>query len=131
MVTADRPIRRPGSPWRLLAHEYVGLQPSGISYETEHHVTNDPAAQGRREAAVARLKMPPELMRTHTLPPNCEFDELVVGSWLHVEQMDEQLWWLDIGGLTVHVEADADGKPLRVWWDTEAMRDGVEYEDRT
>lgn len=43
-----------------------------------------------------------------------EFDELVVGRWLHIEQMASGRWWMDIGGVTVHVKADRDGKPLEV-----------------
>lgn len=42
--------------------------------------------------------------------PN-EFDELVVGQWLHVEQMDTNRWWMNIGGVTVWVTADRDGRP--------------------
>jgi len=57
--------------------------------------------------------------------PN-ELNELVVGSWLHVEQMDTGSWWMDVGGLTVNVRADRHGRPLRVSWELDG-RDGVEY----
>lgn len=115
------PIRRPGSPWRLLVHEYAGEQPDGTLYSTSHTVSNDPEA--------AKSRGP--LQHVYLLPPTTEFDELVVGRWLHVEQMDEALWWLDIGGLVVHVVAGDDGKPVSVWWDLDDRRDGVTYEDRT
>jgi hypothetical protein len=31
------------------------------------------------------------------------FDELVVDDWLHVEQMDDEVWWLRIGDARVMV----------------------------
>jgi hypothetical protein len=46
--------------------------------------------------------------------PGTEFDELVVGKWIHIEQMDTGHWWMDIGGVTVRVKADRDGRPLSV-----------------
>lgn len=32
-----------------------------------------------------------------------EFDELVVGDWLHIERMSEQEWWMQIGGVVLGV----------------------------
>lgn len=46
--------------------------------------------------------------------PGSEFDELVVGKWLHIEQMDSGTWWMDVGGVTLWVRADRDGRPRRV-----------------
>jgi hypothetical protein len=46
--------------------------------------------------------------------PGAEFDELVVGRWIHIEQMDTGFWWMNIGGVTVHVKADRDGRPTHV-----------------
>jgi hypothetical protein len=43
-----------------------------------------------------------------------DFDELVVGKWIHIERMNDRIWWMDIGGVTVHVKADRDGKPVEV-----------------
>ena len=43
-----------------------------------------------------------------------EFDELVVGRWLHVEQMDTGSWWADVGGVTLLVRVDRDGRPTHV-----------------
>jgi hypothetical protein len=45
--------------------------------------------------------------------PN-EFDELVVGKWIHLEQMDSGSWWMNVGGVTVWIRADRDGNPKRV-----------------
>jgi hypothetical protein len=63
--------------------------------------------------------------------PN-EFDELVVGSWLHVEQMDTGHWWMSIGGVTLFVDADRDGRPKRVTvfgpGSYDEAREGCEYD---
>lgn len=94
-------LRAAGARWRLLVHE-----PSGRS----HDVTSAPA---RRAALTARLGTDPDLTR-HTVLPGTEFDELVVGTWIHLEQMDVGRWWMNIGGVTVHVRADRDGRPRHV-----------------
>jgi len=52
---------------------------------------------------------------THADYEPSEFDELVIGRWLHLEQMDTGLWWMSVAGVTVHVRADRDGNPLKVW----------------
>lgn len=31
-------------------------------------------------------------------PEGVEFDELVIDSWFHLEQMDTFCWWLGVGG---------------------------------
>lgn len=46
--------------------------------------------------------------------PGTEFDELVVGQSIHLEQMDTGRWWMNIGGVTVWLYADEDGKPTAV-----------------
>ena len=46
--------------------------------------------------------------------------------WLHLEQMDEGCWWLDVGGVVVNVQADPDGTPRRVSVELEPV-DGVTY----
>lgn len=61
-----------------------------------------------------------------------EFDELVVGSFLHVEQVDDYVWWLNVGGVTVHVTVRDDGTPEYVWVagpeDYDSPREGCGYE---
>ncbi len=44
------------------------------------------------------------------------FDELVVDDWLHVEQMDDAVWWLRVGDarLTVTLLANARQPTLEV-----------------
>jgi hypothetical protein len=49
-----------------------------------------------------------------TVLDHTEFDELVVGQWIHVEAMDTGTWWMNVGGVTLWVKADRDGKPLSV-----------------
>lgn len=92
-------LRRAGSPWRLLVHE---AGQAGAS----HHLTNRPSYGGTAVPADAAR-------RTHVLEAT-EFDELAVGRWLHIEQMDPGHWWMNIGGVTVHVEVDRDGRPRHV-----------------
>lgn len=75
-------LRRPGSPWRVLAWEYTG----------------------KGEYAGAKVDIGSD---QH---PGTEFDELVVGQWLHVEQMNATQWWMNVGGVTIWVTADRDGR---------------------
>jgi len=50
----------------------------------------------------------------HVLPGSAEFDELVVGQWLHVEAQDATRWWMNVGGVTVWVTVDRDGRAKKV-----------------
>lgn len=111
-VKAPR-LRRSGSPWTLRVHTWT----EGMQTPT-HTVSNQEVpADGEHHHG-------------HLLPA-AEFDELVVGRWLHVEQMDDHAWWMNIGGVTVHVTADRDGRPTRVSVDGpedyDAPREGCEY----
>lgn len=40
-----------------------------------------------------------------------EFDELVVGDWLHIEQMDDRRYWMRVGDYRIDVFIPAKGKP--------------------
>lgn len=91
-------LRRPGGRWRLLVHTY---DPKTRTYPHSHHVQPRPGKDGPHSTV-------------HVLA-GTEFDELVVGRWLHVEQMDTGTWWLNIAGVTVHVNADRDGQPRWVY----------------
>lgn len=107
-------LRRAGARWRLLVNGANG---------PAHHITPDPKfAAAHPDGAYSR---------THLIA-HTEFDELAVGSWLHIEQMDNRVWWMNIGGVTVHVTADRDGRPTRVWVcgpeDYDAPREGCTYE---
>lgn len=37
------------------------------------------------------------------------FDELVVDHWLHVEQLDERIWWMRVGDARLQVSIAKDG----------------------
>jgi hypothetical protein len=105
--------RRAGSPWRILVHEYAGERKA-------YDVSNDPAAPGRHAETTRRLnEMRPDLPPSEeatavTVLAGTEFDELVVGKWIHLEQMDTGRWWMNVGGVTVNISADRDGRPRRV-----------------
>lgn len=94
-------IRLAGSRWRLLVHEWIGGR--SPRYGTSHDVRSHARGSGGDS----------EYSRTHVISGS-EFDELVVGRWIHIEQMDTGTWWMNIGGVTVWVKADRDGDPLSV-----------------
>ena len=111
-------LRRPGSPWRLLAHQWLGSNSkTGFRYGRSFDVSNDSGAPGRRAETLRRLsEMKPGMEpltddTSYTVCEGTEFDELVVGRWIHIEQMDSTVWWLNIGGITVNVTVDRDGRP--------------------
>jgi hypothetical protein len=126
-----------GARWRLLVHR-VNPQPldDGPLYDLSYDVTSDPQAAEKEAATAQRLVEIGGRPQTPQPPPtvllDTEFDELVVGSFLHIEQMDEGLWWMNIGGVTVHVRADPDGNPTSVRvsgpLDYDEPREGVVYE---
>jgi hypothetical protein len=122
-------IRRPGGRWRLLVHDYVGRQPDGTCYSNSHHVTSEPNPPPDEHGELNGR--PFEV--THVSYPDAEFDELVVGRWLHVEQMDGKRWWMNVGGVTLWVTVDRDGNPKHVTTypaGTYAYRvDGCTYDD--
>jgi hypothetical protein len=92
-------LRRAGSPWRLLVHEYAGDGMYGISHHVANTPPGGPASGWRRDLVLG----------------NTEFDELVCGRWLHVEQMDSSVWWMQVGGVTINVRVDRDGRPKSVY----------------
>ena len=51
-------------------------------------------------------------------PPSV-FDELVIASWFHLEQMDKEVWWMAIekadgGNVTINVTVGDDGRATTV-----------------
>jgi hypothetical protein len=95
-------LRRPGSPWRLLAHEWLGPRPGGPHYGLSYHVSNNPP------------DYPPGDWRRDHILEGSEFDELVVSKWLHLEQMDTGSWWMVAGGVTINIRVDRDGRTKAV-----------------
>jgi hypothetical protein len=106
----------------VLVHEWAGRRPGDREgmYGTAHHITSRPPTD----------KPEPGLEQHHVLP-DTELDEVVIGSWLHLEQMDVGQWWLNVGGVTVWVTADRDGRPTSVSMfgphDYDGPREGVTY----
>ena len=101
-------LRRAGSPWRLLVHEWTGRSPGRREggYGIAHRVTNEPGFGG----------IPAEdggWSRTHVLP-GTEFDEIVVGRFLYAEQMDVGTWHVDVAGVVLWVTVDRDGRARQV-----------------
>jgi len=121
MSASSRPPRRAGSPWRILVHEWIGAKGGGgIRYGRAYDVSNDPASPARGAETARRLSeirpgLPPfEDTTDRTVIEGTEFDELVIGRWIHLEQMDAGVWHIIIGGVVVTVRADRDGRPRRV-----------------
>lgn len=116
-------VRRAGSHWRLLVHEVLARGRSGDAF----HFGSHPSGTDRVIEADGR-----EYWSFHRTFEGTEFDELAVGRWLHVEQMDTGHWWMSVGGVTVHVRADRDGRPTHVMvhgpGDYDAPVEGCSYE---
>lgn len=92
-------VRRAGARWRVLAHEVLAAPRDGLRYGAAFEVTSD----GRATPSA-----------TTTVLPGTELDEVVVGEWLHLEQLDRRHWHLDVGGVVLAIEADRDGRPTAV-----------------
>jgi hypothetical protein len=114
-------LRRAGSPWRILVHEWLGRSGPTL-YGRQFHAGNDPSAPARGAERIRRLnELRPDLEPTadttgYTVLEGTEFDEIVVGHWLHAEQQDAGQWWISIGGVVVLVAADRDGRPNELNW---------------
>jgi hypothetical protein len=98
----------PGGDWRILVH---GDYHRGMARKS-WHFTSDPDAQRRHDEVLAGLSI--DDCTSVTILPGTDFDELVIGHWIHLEQMNADTWWMGIGGVTVHVTADRAGKPTLV-----------------
>lgn len=122
-----RRLRRAGARWRLLVHEWEGRRQGHREgfYGISHNVKSDPR--------VGLFPDSPDRIdggwnREHILP-NTDFDELVVGHFLHIEEMSTGVWWMNVGGLVLHVQADRDGRPVRVWSEgVETPQPGCTYD---
>ena len=104
-----------GGMWRLLVHDRLARKAGGILYGTSRSI-----ASSRKLAGEDGPHM------VTTVLENAEFDELVVGSAIHLEQMGEGAWWLNLGGLIVNMQIDRDGRPRMVMAELEPV-EGVEY----
>jgi hypothetical protein len=55
---------------------------------------------------------------------DADFDELVVGDWLHVEMMSEGVWWMRVGNAVLWVSNTKDGPSVRLTEGTASEVDG-------
>lgn len=108
-MTSRRSLRRAGSRWRVLVHDMVATR----GYGRAHHIASSHIDVDARYGDLHRL-------------PNTELDEVVVGSWFHLEQMDAGRWWMDVSGITINVAVDNRGRARSVMVEPEPV-DGVVY----
>lgn len=62
-------------------------------------------AEYRAEAAAKGYKHVPDALS----PPGFVFDELVIDNFLHLEQMDDDDWWMRVGDARVAIHVQPDG----------------------
>lgn len=110
MTAKRRPPRRAGTPWRILVHEWLGgRRGDEPRYGTAHHITSN------RLFGRPTQGNDPDTETSKTIElPGTEFDELVIGRWIHLEQKDSGVWWMWVGGVVIWVRADRDGRPTSV-----------------
>lgn len=124
-------LRTAGSKWRVKVH---GDRDEAGMFNMSHHIAHDRDFGSGRKGGYDRLRREfPSIVehgQAHEFP-GTEFDELVVGQFLHIEQMDTGYWWGSIGGVVIHVKADRDGRPKVVTVHMPGMWDdavpGCEY----
>ena len=92
------PKNQPGESWRILAHEVLPGYRYG-SRELDIRSKAYPVSPSAREDNAQRLDHRTVL------------DEVVIGDWLHMEQMGDRGWWLQIGDAYVYVHLPARGLP--------------------
>lgn len=42
-----------------------------------------------------------------------DFDEIVVGDWLHIERMSDHWWWMRVGNKTFDIDTRDPSNPIR------------------
>ena len=95
--------RSGGSRWRILVHERLPRRQGTVLYGTAHSI-----------ASTAKLAGSKGPHRKPQVLPGTEFDELVVGKWLHIEQQSATVWWMNVAGVNINVTVDRDGRPKYV-----------------
>ena len=103
--------KHPGRSWRILAW---GKDPVHASSTPELRAS---LSKTWKSLSELRHVIRPEGTVIFDGPPwrNTVFDELVIDDWLHLEQMDTDLWWLNLGDrdLIVWIEVPKKG-PIRI-----------------
>ena len=102
----------PGTPpWRIKVDEWEGREPGSGErhgmYGVAHNLLSHPR-EGRLPDSPDPVN---EEWDRHYVFPATELDEVVVGRWCHLEQMDTGRWWANMAGVTLWIEADRDGRP--------------------
>lgn len=59
--------------------------------------------------------------------PNTVIDEVIIGSWFHLEQMDSRSYWMNVGGVMINIRLTKDGKPKQVTVEVGERHEGCEY----
>ena len=103
---AKKPRRKPGTRWRLKVNDDLGTRMLGAARDFSSETMNTYPDLER--------SLPEEFRSHHTDVSGTIFDELVVDRWLHVEAMQSNVWWMNVGGVTLHVTVDRDGHPKAV-----------------
>lgn len=98
-------IRRAGAKWRVLVHEMLAGGKSGSS----HHFGS--IVEDKNETIECSDGT---FYSRGTKLDGYDLDEVVVGRFLHLEQKNVGLYWLNVGGVTIWIRADRDGRPTAV-----------------
>ncbi len=98
-------IRRAGARWRVLVHEMLPRGRSGSSHQFGSVISDGDVA----------IEWPDGTFHSRgTNLAGYDLDEVVVGRFLHLEQKNVGLYWLNVGGVTIWIRADRDGHPTAV-----------------
>jgi len=120
--------RRAGAPWRILAHS---MEPGGGSGDSWNVASDNRFGGGDGQDTTVELDGRTYHQR-HIELAGTDLDEVVVSKWLHLEQMDTGVYWINLAGVTITVRADRDGRPKHVYvvgpGDDDDPTPGCEYE---
>lgn len=87
-----------GKSWRILAYG-----PNGEKFEFY-----SPAYDAKHKEMCEKHNLK---VREHTpIAPDTVLDELVIDNWFHIEQMDTNAWWMQVGDACINVYVHEDGK---------------------
>lgn len=97
-------MTRHGFDWRILAKVWEdGEITQAISLHSKECKERSDKFQ------IEKLNKEPS--DTPVAPENCQFDELVIDKWLHLEQMNDNFWWMRLGDCRIEIHLDDAGKP--------------------
>ena len=97
----------PGRSWRILAH-YKDSSEDIHSREYELKERRNRRAMIEQYPSLKDY----ESSARRVLDKTCEFDELVLDDWLHLEQMNERAYWMRLGDAYVWIQLPAKGDPI-------------------